>query len=1303
MSNKIGGGYRSQSYLGTKADSPPNMIVEDRAPTIYDINYELGDLWEHKYIAGGVSAQDVYMLVNLEGTTTSKGELATWALLGSGSGDLTHLTGDDTVIVYPLGGNINVVGDGVNIFTRSTVANTLEVYYQGQPGEIFTTNSGSATPDPGTGILNIFGGTNMATRATGMPPSDTILIDMTPNIELTGWVYSHDILYSDLGVHVYGGGITVDAGGINATGPIVLPSLIGPGFLLADAAGAITVSTGAGSTGGWIPISNAAGAIVWGQLQPGSANITITNAGNVITIDSTAGGFGGLIADDTNTADPNGAQKVIVAGGTLIHTTSTVANTLTVSLVATGAAASPQVIYAPLAGGAGAWGRIAVAGGATIGEAGGVITITAGAGGAGFGGLIDAVGTTATPYANAKVTVTGGTLITTLANPAHTITVSIPNAPVAATPQLIYAPAAGGAGAWGRFAAAGGATVTEAGGVITINAGAGGAGGAVILHTNGADAAINAVDSSFSIVGGPLITTSSTVAHTVTVGLTQGTSGYVPIGTTGLAPVWGQILGGTDITVDVSVAGQITVNSTVVGGLITLTGNIGGPVTQDIAHNINLVGVANQIVSTGAFSTMALSLSPTLVLPGTLKIPVLNHVGIMMTDVTGLVSSLAPGVDGSVPTSNGAGVVTWNTIQQGPGSVTVTNVGGVITIGGGGGVSAGARWFDANVGAAEASVSTHPDPSIFIIGGENINTSAGTNTVVVNLNHSVILPVTTVDALSGVYGIGTNTTPSLPADRFMHSYGTNNTYCGHASGRLDITNIGHNNVGVGNNVLDAVISANDCTGVGSGCLGALDTGDNNVAVGNSSMLVATSSHDCVALGMNSQRALLTGNFNTSAGSYSLRNATTASDNCAFGYNALLTNVVGDDSVAIGSGALQLSTVGGNVAIGKSSMNAATTATESVAIGFESGIGITTGNRNTLFGNNSGHRLTTGNNNTIIGANAGYDPVSGGPTTGSDNILIGADAGSLIGIAVGYSNIYIGYKGTGIAQHQSNILHIGTDGVGAGQINACNIAGIYNRTTVPYNACHVVGVGSDGTLGKININPSGSNGYFIGNNTAGNFQWYQVVNPLDASTQITFNTLSTINYTFSTKTTPTAFSAIQIGDEWNITGDGSVWWLGQSVGTSSMSTASDGGFDTDGAFNPGGGANYAYFQAPRAGIYNFICQIWMSWLTNPVPPPPPPPVRLPANCPLYIQVINGKTYDLSYPIIVTNPSSQIAMFSAIIKLAANDRVRAGFSILSIPSARLIGSQGVTGAGAPPPGGDGLLIGSYFAGNIIRSWP
>jgi hypothetical protein len=102
-------------------------------------------------------------------------------------------------------------------------------------------------------------------------------------------------------------------------------------------------------------------------LQPGSANITITNAGNVITIDSTAGGFGGLIADDTNTAAPDGANKVIVAGGNLIRTTSVVANTLTVSLVATGAAASPQVIYAPLAGGAGAWGRIDVAGGATIG------------------------------------------------------------------------------------------------------------------------------------------------------------------------------------------------------------------------------------------------------------------------------------------------------------------------------------------------------------------------------------------------------------------------------------------------------------------------------------------------------------------------------------------------------------------------------------------------------------------------------------------------------------------------------------------------------------------------------------------------------------------------------------------------------------------------------------------------------------------------------------------------------------------------------------------------------------------------
>jgi hypothetical protein len=1267
MSNKLGGGFRGQSYMGTKADSPPNMIVEDRAPTIYDINYELGDLWEHKYIAGGLSQQDVYMLVNLEGTTTSKGELATWALLGSGAGDLTHLTGDDGVVVQPLGGNINVVGDNVNLFTRSTVANQLEVYYVGQPGESFTTNAGSAIPAAATGILNVFGGTNMATRATGVPPSDTILIDMTPNIELIGWVYSHDKLYSDLGAQIYAGGLTVDAGGINATGPIVLPSLVGPGFLHASALGAITVSTGAGGAGGWLPISNAAGAIVWGQIQPGSANITITNAGNVITIDSTAGGFAGLIADDTNTADPDVNQKVIVAGGTLIATTSVVLNTLTVSLEDAAAAASPQVIYAPLAGGAGAWGRIDVAGGATIAEAGGVITITAGAGGAGFGGLIDDAAAVAAPDANARVTIAGGTLIETDATIApNTVTVSIPDAPVVATPQLIYAPAAGGAGAWGRFAAAGGATVAEAGGVITITAGAGGAGGAVILHTDGADASIDVGDSSFDIVGGNLIETAG-ATDTVTVSLTQGTSGYVPIGKTGLDPVWGQILGGTQITVDLSVAGEITINSTAVEGLTDLTGNVGAA-TQDVTHNINLVGVANQIVSTGAFSTMALSISPTLVLPGSLTISALNHVGIMMTDGAGLVSSLAPGIDGSIPISNGAGVVAWGAIQQGPGSVTVTNAGGVITIGGGGGVSAGARFFDTNVGAAEAAVTVHPSPSIYILGGENINTSGGTDTVVVNLNHSVILPMTTVDSLSGVIGIGTTMFPGLPADRFISSYGTRNTYVGHASGRLDVTATGLNNVGIGNNVLDALTTGSYNTGCGSSSLGSLDVGGYNTAAGASSMILATSSVECTALGYASQAALLTGNYNTSAGSNSMRHLTTGADNCAFGYNALHTAVTSSDSVAIGSGALRLSTADGNVAIGKSAGAAIVASTGNTMVGFNSGL-LLTGHESTFVGCESGDTVTTGDDNLLIGRKAGYSLAGGiGLTTGSNNLFIGNYGGSpLNGALCTYSNrICIG---NGAHAGGTGSIVIGDDIVVGGQ-TSLSVAGVWGRIEPLeiYSRVVLATTSANQITGMCKLrtaDAAGNQGAVAGQVLIGGAlgpRWNTISNGFGITVTNTDNNISISR----SEGDIVAFLAYHNGTNNNLTGAGGTVWFGTWRTLTEIT-------DSHGAFFPGNSAlgTQATFTAPYTGLYAFTIQIYYVYTAPPVPPPAP----VVYYDPIIIEnITTGRSYEQNMPFITTNPADQTGCYTVVTKLALNNVVRFGFSATLDPAGLRLGVAG-----------------------------
>lgn len=109
MSNNYIGG---QAYTGTRADSPPNIIRVARAPTIYDINFKLGDEWVD------TTTEIMWVLVSLKGTPTSKGEVAVWKQFSAFS--VITLTGDAGLPVhgdalndiYIAGGaNINTVGD----------------------------------------------------------------------------------------------------------------------------------------------------------------------------------------------------------------------------------------------------------------------------------------------------------------------------------------------------------------------------------------------------------------------------------------------------------------------------------------------------------------------------------------------------------------------------------------------------------------------------------------------------------------------------------------------------------------------------------------------------------------------------------------------------------------------------------------------------------------------------------------------------------------------------------------------------------------------------------------------------------------------------------------------------------------------------------------------------------------------------------------------------------------------------------------------------------------------------------------
>ncbi len=144
---------------------------------------------------------------------------------------------------------------------------------------------------------------------------------------------------------------------------------------------------------------------------------------------------------------------------------------------------------------------------------------------------------------------------------------------------------------------------------------------------------------------------------------------------------------------------------------------------------------------------------------------------------------------------------------------------------------------------------------------------------------SLVVPNTTAasgTATGGVMFKGTNTT----ANRFLHNYGTDNTFLGLGSGNFTTSGTGRN-TGVGVSTVDAISTGWSNTAVGYSALSAVVTGNENTAVGSNSLLVAT------------------GTNNTAVGSLSLWNTTTGTDNTAVGRNTLANNITGSYNTAVG--------------------------------------------------------------------------------------------------------------------------------------------------------------------------------------------------------------------------------------------------------------------------------------------------------------------------------------------------------------------------------------------------------------------
>ena len=256
------------------------------------------------------------------------------------------------------------------------------------------------------------------------------------------------------------------------------------------------------------------------------------------------------------------------------------------------------------------------------------------------------------------------------------------------------------------------------------------------------------------------------------------------------------------------------------------------------------------------------------------------------------------------------------------------------------------------------------------------------------------------------------------ADRFIHNYGTDNTFIGINSGNFTMTGNGYNTA-LGYQSLNSNTTGSNNSANGKEALYSNTTGNNNTANGYLALYSNTTGNYNTASG---SQALVynNGDYNTAFGTQSLYFNTTGFENTAVGLNSLYNNTVGEYNTATGSQSLFSNTSGkNNTANGKNSLQSNTTGDENTAVGMNSLYSNTSGVYNTAFGYRALFSNTSGNANTAFGNHA-LEPIA----TGQGNTCIGFAATPDV-TTDNYTGI--GYN-VGTASSTSNSVEIGNSSV-----------------------------------------------------------------------------------------------------------------------------------------------------------------------------------------------------------------------------------------------------------------------------------
>lgn len=132
-------------------------LVFNRAPTTADIGYNLGQGWLDSV------TQIYYILANVSGGT------ATWVAQNAAAGSVLTVTGDAGGAQAPVLGDIQVIGDGVNLSTSGaagviTVSETATPTFTSVTTGALSVTTGGAADTAGVATL-VAGTTTVATTA----------------------------------------------------------------------------------------------------------------------------------------------------------------------------------------------------------------------------------------------------------------------------------------------------------------------------------------------------------------------------------------------------------------------------------------------------------------------------------------------------------------------------------------------------------------------------------------------------------------------------------------------------------------------------------------------------------------------------------------------------------------------------------------------------------------------------------------------------------------------------------------------------------------------------------------------------------------------------------------------------------------------------------------------------------------------------------------------------------------------------------------------------------------------------------